>query len=515
MSFIDQLLTSAEIVGSPYVLLAVVVGTAMGIIVGALPGFTATMGVAILLPFTFATPPEIGITLLLGVYVGAIYGGSISAILINVPGTPAAMITTIDGYALARRGRAGEALGVATVSSCVGGVISAIVLGLAAPQIAEFGLMFSAPEYVGLVVFALSVMAYVAPDSVVKGLVGGLLGLLLATIGMDPNTSYPRFTFGREDLLGGLELVPVMIGLFGFAEALNHVAGRRRAYAPVTEALTNVVPRIKTLLKLWKVFTRSSVIGLAVGVMPAAGPTIASVIAYNEARRNSRTPEEFGKGAVEGVAAPETANNASTGGDLIPTLALGIPGDAVTAVLMGAFMIKGLIPGPLLFRDHRDLVYALFMVLILANLCFGVMGLIGARLFSRVVRVPRYFLTPGVIVLCVVGSFALANSVFDVIVMFMFGIFGFILQRLGIPAPPIILGLILGPMGEENLRRALDMFEGDWTIFVRRPISATLLGLAAFSMAWPLIRGVSRRAGLWKAVTNLRLALPRRARGDS
>jgi len=472
---------------NPYHIFLILAGVFVGIIIGALPGLTVAMGIAVFLPFTFGMRPEAALMMLMGIYSGGMYGGSISAILVNIPGTAGAIATNLDGYPMAQKGLAGKAIGYATVGSFIGGMFSTVVLVLLAPPLAKFALSFGYPEYFALALFGLTVIASVAGKSMVKGLIGGLFGLLLGVVGWDPITNVPRFTFGSPDLMGGLEFVPVMIGIFGLSEALNQLTLVQQKVV-IQQKLNNIIPRLAELKTHLKTAAKSSVIGVFIGTLPVAGGSVASLIAYNEARRNSKTPEEFGKGNVEGVFAAETANNASIGGALVPCMTFGIPGDAITAVLLGAFMIHNLQPGPMLFTDHGDIVRAMFLALVISNLGLITMGLGFARFFARVITMPLHILLPVVTVLCVVGSYALRNSMWDVLVLVIFGLVGMFMKKVDIPPGPVILGLVLGPMAESNLRRTLILSEGDWTILLTRPIAATIILFALVSVILPIIK---------------------------
>ncbi|WP_235822724.1 tripartite tricarboxylate transporter permease [Cytobacillus massiliigabonensis] len=468
------------------VLLTLIVGTIIGITIGSLPGLTSTMGVAVILPVTFGMEPVTGILLLIGVYFGSVYGGSLTAILINTPGTPASAATALDGYAMAKGGLAHKALTISTLSSAIGGTLSVIVLILVAPQLANFALKFSAPETFALALFGLSIISSLAGKSLVKGLITGVMGLLIATIGLDPMVGIPRFTFDRMELIGGVNFIPIMIGLFAASEAFKSMED-----AFSTRKLIITVEKVKLKWREFKALIgtilRSTGIGTFIGMIPGAGADIAAFVAYNETKRFSKNKEMFGKGEPKGVAAPESANNAVTGGAMIPLLTLGIPGDAVTAVLLGALMVQGIQPGPMLFETNGSLVYTLFIGMLLANLLIIIIGLPGIRLFTKILLVPKAVLTPLIFVLCIVGSYSLGNSYFDVIVMFIAGIIGYFMQRYDFPASPLILGLILGPMMESNLRRSLVMSEGDISIFFTRPISAVLIIIAIITLFTPMI----------------------------
>lgn len=474
------------------VLLTIVLGTLLGISIGVLPGLTSTMGVALMLPLTFGMEPVTGILLLIGVYFGSVYGGSITAILINTPGTPASAATVIDGYPLAKRGMANKALTVSTISAAIGGFLSVIVLILIAPQLAVFALKFSAPETFALAFFGLSIISSVAGSSLVKGMMAGVLGLLISTIGLDPIGGFPRFSFGIPELTGGINFIPVMIGLFAASEAFKSMedlfsSNQSKIIVEKTKLKWN---EFKTIIGT---ILRSAGIGTATGVIPGAGADIAAFVAYNEAKRFAKNKEEFGNGDLRGIAAPEAAGNSVSGGAMIPLLTLGIPGDAVTAVLLGALMVQGLQPGPMLFETNGPIVYTLFVGMLVANVLIIVFGLLGIRLFTKVLYIPKSILTPIILVLCVVGSYSLGNSYFDVVVMFIAGVFGYFFKRIDIPLSPIILGLILGPMLESNFRRALGMSNGDFSIFYTRPITLVLLTMACITLFAPLFKKKSKK----------------------
>lgn len=474
------------------VLLVLVGGIIGGITIGALPGLTATMGVALVLPVTFGMDPVPGILLLLGVYFGSVYGGSITAILINTPGTPASAATAIDGYAMSKKGEAHKALTVATLSSSIGGIVSVIVLILIAPQLATFALRFGAPETFALAVFGISIISSIGGKSQIKGLISGLLGLLIATIGLDPIAGFPRFTFNNMNLVNGINLIPVMIGLFAASEAFRSMED--------IFSKQNLDIKVERIKLSWIEFKsiiitilRSAGIGTFIGMIPGAGADIASFVAYNETVRFSKDKDKFGKGTIKGVSAPEAANNGVTGGAMIPLLTLGIPGDAVTAVLLGALMVQGLQPGPLLFQNNGPIVYTLFVGMLFANMLILVIGLLGVKYFTKILLIPKTILSPLILVLSVVGSYSLNNSYFDIIVMFAAGAIGYFLVKQGFGVSPIILGLILGPLMESNLRRSLLMSQGSLSIFYTRPITVVLLSLALISIVGPIISRQMRR----------------------
>jgi len=470
-------------------LLLVILGVTGGILVGSLPGLTATMGVALLVPFTFSLPIYQGVAMLLGIFSGAIYGGSISAILIRTPGTPAAAATLLDGYPLSRGGQAGRALSMSVFASFIGGFSGALIMTFLSPQIAKFALKFSASEYFALAMFGLSIIISVSGRSVLKGVMAGLFGLLIATIGIDPVSGYPRFTFGTMELFEGPSFIPTLIGLFAFAEVFRGVENIV-TQNKVENRITQLLPSISDIKKSWKVILKSSIMGTFIGSIPGAGSDIAAFVGYSEAKRTSKHPEKFGTGVIEGVAAAESANNACTGGAMIPMLSLGVPGDAVTAVLLGAFVIQGLRPGPLLYRDHMDVVYSVFAGMMMANVVMFFIGMLGIKIFARIISINRNVLLPIIFLLSIVGSYSMRNSLFDVWLALLFGVIGYFMQRYEFPASPILLALILGPMAESNLRRALIKSSGDFSVLVTRPISAILLALAVISLISSLVRQV-------------------------
>lgn len=468
------------------ILLFIILGVFTGICIGALPGLTATMGVALVLPLTFGLDAIPGILLLIGVYVGAIYGGSISAILLHTPGTPAAAATVFDGYEFSKRGESGRALGISTISSFIGGLVSVVALWLISPQLAKLALRFSAPEFFLLAVFGLSIIASISGNSLAKGVMCGALGISLSFIGIDSITGYPRFTFNNVNLLSGVSFIPVMIGLFAMSQAFTTIES---IFTPdeVTQKITRVWPSKSDWKVILKTAPISGVIGTIIGIIPGAGAEIGAFVSYGQAKRTSKHPELFGTGIPEGVAAPEAGNNGVTGGALIPMLTMGVPGDAVAAILIGALTVQGLQPGPLLFTEHTSLVYAIFLGMLVANIAMVVLGLSSLKLFVKVLSVPKAILTPIIFVLCVVGSYAINTNFFDVGIMLFFGIVGYFLQKAEVSVSPAVLGLILGPMAESNFRRALLMSEGSYSIFVSSPIAWIFLILTIITLAGPAI----------------------------
>lgn len=461
-------------------LLANLLGVALGIVFGALPGLTAVMGVALLIPLTFGLPPVVAFSSLLGMYCGAIYAGSITAILVSTPGTAAAAATMLEGPRLTARGESLRALEMTTVASFVGGVFSCFILAGVAPQLARFALNFSAPEYFALGIFGLTIVATLSEGALLKGCIAACLGLLIAMVGMDPLTGNLRLTFDSANLINGVSLIPALVGLYALSQVFltceDIFRGKRLS-------AVNISRKGISLAEIWanrSALLRGSLIGTFIGIVPATGSGTASFAAYSEAKRNSRHPEAFGKGAIEGLAATESANNAVTGGALIPLLTLGIPGDVVTAVILGALMIQGMTPGPLLFQEQGALVYSIFISLLLANVFMLVLGMASVRVFSKIVSIPGGILMPLVTTLCVVGGYALNNSNFDLGVMAVFGILGWIMTKASIPLAPLLLAMILSGIIETNFRRALSISDNDYTVFLTRPVCAVFLCISLF-----------------------------------
>lgn len=467
---------------SPAVLPVLIFGVVGGIVLGALPGLTATMGVAILLPFTFGMESTPALVMLIGVYIGGIYGGSIAAILLKTPGTPASAATVLDGHTLAAKGQAARALSISAVASFIGGLISTIVLIAIAPLLANFALRFNAPEYFALALFGLTIIASVSAQNILKGLLAGTIGLLVSTIGLDPISSVPRFTFGVMDLYSGVNVIPVLIGLFALSEAINQIEKLLNEKRASIAKFDHTLLSRSDLKEMMPTAVKSGVLGTSIGSVPGAGADISAFVCYNEAKRVSKNPDEFGKGSVKGLAAAEAGNNGVTGGALVPLLTLGVPGDAVAAVLLGALIVQGLTPGPLLFAQNPDVVYGVFSSMLVANVVMLIVGLVGIRFFCRIIEVPKLLMIPIIIFLSIVGAYAINNSMFDVGIAIAFGLLGFVLGKLDIPSSPILLAIILGPMAETNLRKALLMYDNSWSFLYERPIALGFVLLAIFSV---------------------------------
>ncbi|TQM13300.1 tripartite tricarboxylate transporter permease [Pseudonocardia kunmingensis] len=486
-----------SLVLNPLTILLIAAGTLLGIMFGAMPGLTANMGVALLVPVTYSMSVTQAIALLIGIYLGALYGGGIPSILMNLPGTPADMMTGIDGYPMTKRGEGGKALGVSTTSSFLGGIGGALVLAVMAPVIASVAGSFRSQEYFAIALLGLTVISYIAGKSLIKGLASGLLGLFIGTIGIDLVSGYPRFTFGQADLLSGAEFVAVVIGVFGVAELLEQVGKARHGKAVIPQKLDRVLPSWSLLNRLKWVIVRSSVTGVVVGAVPGAGATIAGVVSYGQQTRLSKHPERMGTGEPEGVAACEASNNACAGGAMTTMLSLGIPGDSVTAILIGALTLHGVTAGPLLFEEDPSLVSAIFLSLVVANVFLLVFGLAAAKRFAQVVNLPRHILIPVVIVLAVVGTYALRATSFNVFMMLAFGVLGLVMVAFRVPKAPLVLGLILGPLMETNLRRSLTLNDGDLgaTVqsFASSPLCLAIFAIAVLLLAAPALQRATGR----------------------
>ena len=470
MSFFDSIFAGLTLVASLENILALGVGVSVGVVAGAIPGMSATMAVALALPFTFAMPPITGILLLLGVYKGGIFGGSIPAILIKTPGTPASSATVLDGYPMAEKGQAGKALGMALWASCTADMISNLSLILFAGWLASFALDFGPPEFFTLILFSLTIIAGVSGESLLRGILSAALGLLLATVGLDLVYGTSRFVFHEPNLMGGLNFIAVLIGLFAIPEILALVWNPHSSDGN-TRALGENRVTFAEYKRCFKTIVRGSFIGVFLGSIPGIGAAPAAFLSYSEARRKSPNREKFGTGEIEGVAASESGNNGVAGATLIPLLALGVPGDVVTAIIMGAFMVHGLQPGPMMFVMNKDIIYGLLIGLLVSSVFLFFIGGIAIRAFKYVADVPRGVLFPAVLVLCVYGVFAVNNNIFDVGVMFAMGWVGFFMMRYRIPAAPFLIAFILGPLLEDNFRQSMLMSGNSALILVRGPIT--------------------------------------------
>ncbi len=496
MSIIDNLAAGLSLVANLESFLALFVGVTVGTIAGAIPGFSATMAVALTLPFTFSLAPATGILLLLGVYKGGIFGGSIPAILIKTPGTPASSATVLDGYPMAEKGQAGKALGMALWASCTADAISNLSLILFAGWLASFALKFGPPEFFTLILFSLTIIAGVSGESLLRGSLSAVLGLLLATIGLDLIYGTNRFTFDNANMMGGLNFIAVLIGLFAIPEIISLV-WKPKSMDGTTRSLGHSKVTFAEYKQCFASIVRGSFIGVFLGSIPGIGAAPSAFLSYSEARRNSPNRENFGKGELEGVAAAEAGNNGVAGATLIPLLALGIPGDVITAIILGAFMIHGLQPGPLMFVMNADIIYGLFVGLIVSSVFLFFIGSLAIRGFKHVASIPRSVLFPCVMVLCTFGVFGVNNNLFDVGVMFVMGWLGFLMMCFRVPAAPFLIAFILGPLLEDNFRQAMLMSNNSPAILFRSPITwvfwlLTLIALIAIVRAGIL---ATRKAG--------------------
>ncbi len=454
------------------IILLIALGTLSGILVGAIPGLTVTMASAILVSFTYGWPMLEALALIMGIFVGGVYGGCQSAILINIPGAPAAIATSFDGYPLAQRGEAGRAIGIATSQSFLGGIIGVLILALVAPPISHFALKFGSLEYFLLGIFGLTTISRLASKSLIKGLISACLGIFVSIIGIDPiYGACGRFTFGITQLLGGVHFVAALIGLFGLSEVLFQV--KQANFKAIIPKAVGVIPKLSDMKKFFSLTISCSFIGTFIGALPGVGGDIASLVAYDNAKRIVKNPTRpFGEGAYEGVVAPETANNACIGGALIPALTLGIPGDAVTALILASFFLHGLRPGPLMMMRNPDSFWAIVVMSIVANIFMLIFGLSLSNAFAYVVSIPKNILMPAIVVLCVIGSYAIEGNMFHVWAMVLLGILGWIMRRYDFSVGAMVLGIILGPIIDRNLRRALVLSDGNIAGFIlKRPIS--------------------------------------------
>jgi putative tricarboxylic transport membrane protein len=492
MEVVTGLMQGFAVALQPLNLFWCLVGVALGTVVGVMPGLGPPATIAMLLPLTFLMNPASAMIMLAGIYYGAKYGGSTTSILLNVPGESASVATCFDGYQMARNGRAGAALGIAAIASFIAGTVGVLGLMLIAPPLARMALAFSSPEYFALMALGLAMVVLLAGRSMIKALLAMLLGLWLAGIGTDLFSQTSRFTFGRMELLSGIDFVVVAIGVFAIGEVLANMQGREAAKAlPLPKGWRNLLPTVQDLKDSRFAFANGSVVGFLIGVLPGAGSTIASFISYGIEKAVSRRPEQFGKGVVEGVAAPEGANNAETGGALIPMLTLGIPGSSTTAVLLAALVLWGFKPGPLFIPENPAVFWGLVASMYIGNLMLLVLNMPLVPLFAQVLRTPVYILYPLILGIAMVGVYSTSGSLFDVWLLAGFGLLGYVMRKLDYPAAPLILGLVLGGALERALRQSLMMSDGSVSILVSRPVSAVMLSLALLILLIPLFNKVN------------------------
>jgi len=487
---------------TPINLLLCFLGALAGTIIGALPGIGPSAGLAILLPLTFGMNPTSAMIMMAGLYCGAMYGGTITSVLINVPGESSSVMTCLDGYQMALQGRAGKALGIAAIGSFIAGTLSVVFLMLLSIPLVKFALSFGPPEYFALMLMGLCTIAGLTGGSVLKALVGTFLGLLISTPGMDAFSGLPRLTFGLTGLLGGVDFLVVAVGLFGIGEVLYN-AEQIMKMEFVTEKIK--IKEVWPNRAEWRAsampITRGTIIGFLVGVLPGAGSTIASFMSYAAEKRFSKHPEQFGKGAIEGVAGPESANNSATGGAMVPLLTLGIPGSGTTAIMLGALMMFGLQPGPLLFQKNPDFVWGVIASMYIGNIMLLIMNIACIPLFVKILKIPNSLLFPLIMVFATVGVYSVDGNIFDVWMLYVFGVMGYFMKKFDMPPAPVVLSVVLGPMIERALRQSLTMSLGSYDIFYTRPISAALLLLGLAAVLWPVIdmfrqRSRKRKAGV-------------------
>lgn len=481
---LEAIVQGFDLFASPLVFTLIILGIAFGLIVGAVPGLGPLMGIVLILPVAINLQPITAMSLLLGIYVGGSCGGSISAILLRIPGTPLAAATLFDGYPLAQKGRAADAVGLAISSSALGGLFGGVILILFAPLLAIFARKFSPPEFTLLAITGLVAIASVSGDSFLKGVLSGAFGLLLATIGTDQISMGYRFTFDSHHMLNGFHLVSIVVGMFAISEMVFQFMGKGLTDKPDIPVVRAHFSSVRLALKHWKNLIRSSSIGTFFGILPGAGGVVSSFAAYAAAKNAAKPHERYGEGEEGGVVATESANNATCGGALVPSLALGIPGDPIAALLIATLLIFGFYPGPTLFEDQPEIVGGIFFVYLTSNLALLVFGILLTPLFVYVLRVRKSRLIPVVLVMCVVGTYALQSSVFDLWAMLGFGLIGIVFRIANYPLAPIVIGTILGPLLENNLRRSLLLSDEGYWIFIERPISVALLVINIALISW-------------------------------
>lgn len=491
----DYIIQSIGLLFQPLTFLLLFAGTVIGIIFGAIPGLTAVTGVSLLLPLTFGMSPEIGMALLIGVWVGGVSGGFISATLLGIPGTPSSIATCFDAYPMTQKGQAVKALATGIVASFIGTFFSVIIAIFVSPFIADMALKFGPWEYFSLCVTALTLVATLSKGNMFKGLAAAFIGIAFSAVGLSPIDGNPRFNFGSIYLTGGLDILAMILGIFAIKQVFKDFGDGPMVFPKVDLKVSGFGITVKDVMSnLWNIF-RSFMIGLWIGFLPGMGSGLSNLVAYAQAKQSSKTPEEFGKGIVDGVWASETSNNASVGGAIIPMVTLGIPGDSVSAILLGGLMIHGIQPGPLLFTNNPLTVYVIFTATAIAAIITLILQFAGMRYFPLILKIPYHYLYSGLIVMSFVGAFASNNTMFNVWIMLIFAVVGIIMNIGDIPISPMVLGFILGPMVEVNLRRGLTYSNGDFTTFLTHPISGTFLGLAVISLLWPFLKDYLKRKG--------------------
>ncbi|MGB9700635.1 MAG: tripartite tricarboxylate transporter permease [Thermodesulfobacteriota bacterium] len=491
MEAINNLLYGFSVALSPHNFLYCLIGVLIGTLTGVLPGLGVMNAISILIPITFGMNPTSAIIMLAGIYYGAMYGGSTTAILINTPGEAPAIMTTLDGYQMALQGRAGPALGIAAFGSFIAGTFATVMLMVLAKPLVKVALSFGPTEYFSMLILALCTLGGLMGESVIKGLLMATFGIFLGTIGIDPVSGVERFTFGKPELMDGIGFLPVAIGLFAIAEVL--ITAEAEVMRPVVEKIKGILPSVKDWMDSKMAIARGTVIGFLIGCLPGGGATLASVVSYLVEKKVSKHPEKFGKGAIEGVAAPETANNAASGGAMVPLLTLGIPSTGVSAVLLAALMLYGLRPGPLLFQKNPELVWGLIASLYIGNFLLLIINLPLISIWVKMLKIPFPILLPFILVIAITGTYATNNSVTEVYISLIFGVIGYFMKRADLPAAPVIMGIVLGPLLETHFRRALIISNGSYTTFFTHPISAIFLCAAVISILYPILRWLMGR----------------------
>ena len=495
MDMLNGLLQGFIVALTPANLMLCFLGCFLGTIIGILPGLGPAATIAMLLPLTFQMDPTGALIMLAGIYYGSKYGGSTTSILLNVPGESASVVTCLDGYQMARNGRGGAALGIAAIASFIAGTFGVVLLMLISPPLASFALRFSSPEYFALMALGLAMVVLLAGKSMVKALLAMLVGLWIAGMGTDLFTAGSRFTFGRAELLDGVDFIVVAIGVFALGEVINNMERNQASQMlPVPKGLRNLLPNLEELKACRFAFINGSVVGFIIGILPGAGSTVASFISYGVEKAVSRHPEKFGTGVPEGVAAPEGANNAETGGALVPMLTLGIPGSGTTAILLAAFVLWGLKPGPLLIQENPQLFWGLVASMYVGNVVLLILNIPLIPVFAQILKMPTYILFPVIFGISMVGVYSVSDSLFDLGLLTFFGLLGYLMRKLDYPLAPLILGLVLGDAMERALRQSLMMSQGDLSILVSRPLSATMLALTALVLIVPMFR----KANAWR-----------------
>lgn len=468
------------------------VGVFIGTLVGVLPGIGPVGAMSLLLPTTFKATPEAAIIMLAGIYYGAMYGGSTTSILVNIPGEAASVVTCLDGYQMAQQGRAGPALGIAAFGSFIAGTLSILGLMLLAPPLSKFALRFGPPEYFTLMVLGLTILIYLAHGSMSKALIMAAFGIILGLVGLDSINARPRFTFGKMELIDGVGLVPVVMGLFGVSEVLLNIEQVVRRDVLKTR-VKGLLPTVKDWRDSTGPIARGSLLGFFLGILPGGGAVISSFISYAVEKRISKHPERFGTGAIEGVAGPESANNAATGGAFIPLMTLGIPPNVIMAMLLGAFMIHGVTPGPLMMKQNPGIFWGVIVSMYIGNIMLLILNLPLITIWVQVLKVPYKILFPLILLFCLIGVYSVNNVVFDIYIMLIFGIMGYLMKKFGYEGAPLVLAFVLGPLMENNLRKSLIISQGDFSIFFVRPLAAASLILALFLLISPLIPGLGKK----------------------